>query len=72
MLSSETLPLRHLRLDILCFKEQFCGCSENIHAQLCNPWAEVGNYLGIKDELFRDRVWQAIDFHLVLRPSEYF
>lgn len=30
--------------------------SEDIHTQLCNPRAEVGNYLGIKDELFRDRV----------------
>lgn len=26
---------------------------------------EVRSYLGMKDELLRDRVWQVIDFHLV-------
>lgn len=29
------------------------GGGENVHPLICNPRAEVGNYLGIKDEVFR-------------------
>lgn len=67
-------PGSHLGLDLfsgLKSSSGHGGC-ENIHTLICTPRAGVSNYLGMKEELFRGRVWHVIDFGLLLRCSDYF